>query len=77
MADACTSHTELFFNRAAHNLDQAKPGTFNLTPTTQMLNLLKKDYTSMSDMIFGDIPTFEDIIDVINKLELQLNVSAK
>ena len=38
-----------------------------------MLDPLKADYQKMSGMIFGDVPSFEDILGKIKTAEATLN----
>jgi len=73
LANECTQHAQIFFHRTPLNLEQAIPGSFKLTPTKEMLNLLTRDYKAMSTMIFGDVPSFEDIIESVITLENNLN----
>ncbi len=53
--------------------DKAIPGTFKLLPTVDRLAHLKKDYGQMQIMIFGVAPSFDQIIDELNKLENEIN----
>ena len=39
----------------------------------KMIKELKKDYLAMSGMIFGEIPDFADVIEVISAFENKLN----
>ncbi|WP_315837426.1 hypothetical protein [Bradyrhizobium prioriisuperbiae] len=60
-------------NHDAVRLDQATPGTFGIVPADGMLEPLKADYQKMAGMIFGDVPSFEDIIGKIKTAEATLN----
>ena len=42
-----------------------------------MLEALRGDYARMSAMIFGEIPTFEDVMASVERLEAILNEAAK
>ena len=64
---------EMFFDRAQFDLAHAVPGTFALAPTEAMLTRLERDYDSMSGMIFGPIPAFNDVAASISDLERRLN----
>jgi hypothetical protein len=53
--------------------DLAQPGTFKLLPPAPTLAFLKKDYAQMMIMIFGVVPTFDQIIDSLRELEDEMN----
>jgi hypothetical protein len=53
--------------------EDAKRGTFRLVPTTERLAELRRDYQEMAIMIFGDVPTFDDITDTLRRLESEIN----
>ncbi len=62
-----------FYRSPWAQYDNAKPGTFKLSPLTHHLKELEKDYRSMKSMLFGDIPSFEKILRDISKLEIRIN----
>ena len=53
--------------------DLAKRGTMRLMPPDYNLNKLHDDYKHMQKMLFGDKPTFEEIMAAIAKLEMDIN----
>lgn len=53
--------------------DLAKRGTMRLMPPEYNLDKLRVDYEHMQNMLFGEKPSFEDIMDGIAKLELEIN----
>lgn len=53
--------------------DLAKCGTMRLMPPEYNINKLRDDYEHMQNMLFGDKPSFEDVMDGIAKLELEIN----
>jgi hypothetical protein len=73
----CVAHARIFFNRPAFDLATATPTTFSLRPEGKMLDDLRRDYRAMSDMIFGEAPAFDEIIENIIELETALNVRAE
>lgn len=73
MAADCVRHARMFFNRADFDLATAKAGSFALVPHDGMRASLEQDYRAMSQMIFGDIPSFEAILESITTLEQRLN----
>lgn len=62
-----------FYPRNWANYDSAKPGRMKLIPEKYILDNLKIDYISMENMIFGELPSFDEIIRVISKLETEIN----
>lgn len=62
-----------FYPRKWARYDLAKIGTLRLTPAKHSLERLRNDYTSMRDMIFGDYPSFDEVISGIQKLEGEIN----
>jgi hypothetical protein len=75
LADSCVKHARLYFDRKPLDLDQATPGTFGIAPADGMLKPLKADYEKMAGMIFGDIPSFDDILAKIKTAEATLNAA--
>jgi hypothetical protein len=55
--------------------EQARPGTFKLSPDALHRPDLEKDYNGMRVMIFGEVPPFARIIDTLARLEEDINRS--
>ena len=53
--------------------DLAKRGTIKLMVPRYNLEKLRNDYEHMQNMLFGDKPSFEEIISCISKLEEEIN----
>lgn len=53
--------------------DNAKPGTFKLSPPIYNLKDLEKDYRSMQSMLFGKKPSFAEILTKVRNLEIKIN----
>ena len=53
--------------------DLATPGTFKLMPLADHIKHLANDYAQMRVMFFGEIPSFDEIIDGLRKLESEIN----
>lgn len=53
--------------------DLAKRGTMRLIPPDYNLEKLRDDYEHMQNMLFGNKPSFEEIMDCIKKLEENIN----
>jgi len=56
------------------NFEDAKQGTFKLIPSDETLVKLSKDYNDIQSMLYGDKPTFAQIIDRIKEFENLLNL---
>lgn len=53
--------------------EEAVPGSFQLLPPACHTQELEKDYQSMQSMLFGDIPSFTEIMERIALLEMEIN----
>lgn len=69
----CALHALMFFNSADLDLPHAKPGSFAITPTPEMVSVLKRDYQAMTGMIFGEVPDFADVLEATRMLESVIN----
>ena len=73
LLERVVQHKIIYFRCGWANYQAAVPGTFKLIPDDSIITQLKKDYKQMSDMIFGDIPDFDDIIKILAALERRIN----
>jgi Nucleotidyl transferase AbiEii toxin, Type IV TA system len=71
----CVRHAQMFFNRAAYDLNSAQPGSFALLPHDGMVSALRRDYERMSGMIFGEVPDFDQVMGSVARLEELVNQS--
>ncbi len=62
-----------FYPRAWANYDKAVSGTFRLVPPDHVIGPLKLDYAKMGNMIFGKYPAFDEIMEILAKLEKEIN----
>ncbi len=62
-----------FYPSAWAKYEDAQPGTFKLIPTEERLAELRRDYREMEFMIFGEIPTFDSIMETLQELEAEIN----
>ena len=65
----------LFFRDAKASYETAKIGSLRFVPKGALLQTLKKDYASMSEMFMGEYPAFDTIIDGLAALETRINSS--
>lgn len=64
---------ERFYPAGNAHYDLAKPGTMRLLPPEDCLPSLREDYAHMQNMLFGEKPSFDSIMDCIVQLELEIN----
>ena len=53
--------------------DLAKPGTLQLIPPEHVLAEIRRDYAAMQLMIYGEALQFDGIIEILRKLENEIN----
>lgn len=58
-------------NKARYDL--AVPGTIKLIPSPNHIEQLRDDYFKMQNMIFGASPSFEEIMNLLEKFEYRVN----
>lgn len=62
-----------FWRSNAAHYDLCVPGTMKLMPPNDSMTLVKQDYASMQNMIFGDAPGFEELMSEISQLQNEIN----
>lgn len=62
-----------FYPRAWAKYQEATPETLRLVPPEYRLDALAEDYANMRDMLYGNIPSFEEVMKVIQNLEREIN----
>ena len=62
-----------FYPAASACYELARPGTMRLMPPKDCLGLLRDDYSHMKNMIFGETPEWEEILQSISKMETEIN----
>ena len=70
----CVRHARMFFHRSHTGLEVAERGKFRLQPTADMLGPLAQDYAAMATMIFGQVPSLDDVLASVARAEAALNV---
>lgn len=64
---------ERFYPAGSAHYELAKPGTMRLLPPEECLSLLWEDYEHMKNMIFGETPEFEEIMECMGRMEREIN----
>ncbi len=62
-----------FYPRGWAQYEQAKPGTLKLVPQQHVLEIVKKDYEAMRNMIYGQYYTYDEIHKILSDLENEIN----
>jgi hypothetical protein len=73
LGEDCVRHARMFFDRPDYDLKSARRGAYALVPHDAMTHALRNDYENTKAMIFGDPPTFDDILASIANIEAELN----
>ena len=63
-----------FYYARNASYETAKIGTIRLVPSEAAIKDLKVDYEHMEGMIYGEIPSFDEIMDATAKLEEEINM---
>ncbi len=64
---------EKFYRTPWARLSEARPGSLRLVPPEFRIGELEADYRSMAPMLFGEPPTFEEIMRCMGDLEKRVN----
>lgn len=62
-----------FYPRSWDKIDLVKKGTLRLLPPEHSIERLRKDYVDMRSMIYGEYPSFDEILKVIKEFETEMN----
>jgi len=62
-----------FYPRAWAKYAEAVPGSIKLVPPNSRFSTLRKDYESMTEMLFGEYPAFNELMGAIKSLEEEIN----
>lgn len=63
---------KFYYAKSAH-YETATLMYISLVPAEHILDDVKKDYAAMKNMIYGDYPEFEHIIECLKKLEIEIH----
>lgn len=64
---------EKFYPSGAAKYDTARIGSLRLVPPGFVLKDLERDYANMREMIYGDIPSFDEVLECMERLEKEIN----
>ncbi|MEF9880424.1 MAG: nucleotidyl transferase AbiEii/AbiGii toxin family protein [Clostridia bacterium] len=66
-----------FYPTGSAHYELAKPGTFRLMPPERSIQLLQSDYEHMKNMIYGNQPSFEEILACLQSMEEEINANSQ
>ena len=73
LLDAVRNHNLVAFRQAWKRFEEAVPGSVRLVPQPGLRAAIERDYRAMRDMILGDAPAFEWIMDRLLHAETVIN----
>lgn len=69
--------TAKFYPRSWAHFELCKPGTMLLQPSEHALPIMRADYQAMRQMIYGDYPSFDELLETLKELESDVNSLAE
>jgi hypothetical protein len=67
-------HREIFFNWSWMDYTTLRPGALRILPLPHQMDAWRKDYQAMQGtMFFGEVPDFEEILNVVEKFQSEFN----
>jgi hypothetical protein len=73
LAADCIQHARMFFDRPDFDLASAQSGSYAIAPAAGMTDALRRDYGNTVAMIFGAVPTFDEVLGSIAMLDVAAN----
>ena len=73
LLDKVVRFKDKFYRCSWARYDEAKPGTMKLIPSEKNIKVLKDDYEHMKNMIYGEKPDFDVILEAVKQLEDEIN----
>ena len=73
LLDAVRNHNLIAFRQAWKRFEEAVPGSLRLVPQPELHAAVERDYRAMRDMILGDAPAFDWIVDRLRDAEAEAN----
>jgi len=67
------AHKKQFYPRRWARYDLAVAGNFRVSPSHLWADALRRDYEEMKVMIFGEAPSFDEILATLKELEKEIN----
>ena len=77
LRDGFTKKSKKYVRRRNASYETAQIGTVKLVPSGAAIKDLSMDYDHMKDMIYGEKPSFDEIMETLAKLEAEINRLAR
>jgi hypothetical protein len=65
-------HSLISFPSAWRKVDQATPESIDLVPSDALAKSLAQDYLKMGDMILGEPPKFDEILEIVAQIQFEI-----
>ena len=66
-------HNQLAFPSAWRRHDELVFGQLQIIPPNEVRDVLRRDYARMQDMMFGERPTFDWILERLGEIDARMN----
>jgi predicted nucleotidyltransferase component of viral defense system len=66
-------HKSVYFRAGWAKYNEAKKGTLKIIPSKRVEAIMRRDYEQMQEMIFGDAPSWTDILADLAQFEFDFN----
>ncbi len=73
LLDKGVSFKMKFYRSPWAHFEEAKPGTLRLVPPKHRISELSADYKAMQEMLIGERPTFDGIMDYLKQMQEDIN----
>ncbi len=73
LLEAVRNHNLIAFRQAWKRFEEATPGSVQLVPQPELRAAIEPDYGAMRDMILGNVPNFDWIMEQIEYAEATIN----
>ena len=75
LLEAVRIAAQVFFPQAKARYEKFQLGSIRIVPSSRGVEALAHDYVAMKDMIFGEAPSFEAILETLKELEKRVNIA--
>jgi len=73
LLDDVREHDKLAFRSAWRKHDEFVHGSIQIIPSAAMCDVIKSDYAQMQDMMFGQRPSFDWILERMKAIDAAMN----
>lgn len=63
---------KFYYSKGAH-YETATLGNVMIVPKNEIIDALREDYKAMENMIYGNIPAFDDVVEYMKELESEIH----